>query len=189
MSDKIYVGKQAKEIKTSPSFAEYSKVVIVVGSDDEGNQIVYEAGNDTGATLEVTNPYGTQQMANDMLARIRGYAYKPISASGAFVDPAAELGDAVTVSGNYSVIATQKKRFGSLMVSDIEAPDNGNLENELPAYQSSSNREVKRKIASANISVVHIIFVLKPIILAFLALVGNCRQEDGMGPNGEGNSV
>lgn len=152
MSDSIYVGKKAKSIKASPSLDGYSKVVIIVGEDDSGDQIIYEAGDNTGATLEVENPWGTQQMANDMLARIQGYAYKPITASGILLDPAVELGDGITVGANYSVIASQSIRFDSLGASDIEAPDNGDLEHELPLYEPASERKVKRKIATVSSS-------------------------------------
>lgn len=145
MSDKVYIGKKAKDIKASPSFSGYTKVVIIVGDDENGNQIVYKAGTDTGNVLEVTNPWGTQQMANDMLARIQGYAYKPISADGAILTPAAELGDGVTAGSEYSVLASQNVRFDTLHASDIEAPDSGELEHEMPEYLSASDRKIARR--------------------------------------------
>lgn len=144
MSDKIYLGSNVSELDTSPAFLPFSKVVIIVGEDE--NQLVYEAGDNTGRALEVEIPWGTQQMANDMLARIRGYAYQPFSASDALLDPAAELGDAVTVGGIYSVLAEQDFNFNALGAADVSAPSDGEIDHEFP-YEEESDRQIKRRIA------------------------------------------
>lgn len=156
MSDKVYLGKNAARMETSPAFDAYSKVVIIAGEDGDGNQIVYEAGDDTGRTLEVTNPliYDEEEgkkIAADMLARIKGYAYQPFTATGALLDPAAELGDGITVNGTYSVLASQDTRFGALSASDIAAPAGGEIDHEYP-YESSAMKQIERRIAQTRVS-------------------------------------
>lgn len=151
MSDHIYVGGNVATMESSPAFQPYTKVVLIVGKESDGTQIVYEAGNDTGATLEVENPWGTQAIANDILSRISGYAYRPFEATGAMLDQAAELGDAVTVNGVYSVLAEQDTTFGALSTSVISAPQNGELEQEYP-YLSTSDRKIERRINNVETS-------------------------------------
>lgn len=146
MSNKHYIGKSVNTIEASKEFSPYTKVVIIAGEDENGTQLVYEAGNDNGRTLEVTNPWGTQQIANDMLIRIQGYTYKPYSASGAYLPDTAELGDGVTVNGIYSVLASQDLTFDSLAVSDIEAPGADETENEFGIYVDSTKKDLKRKV-------------------------------------------
>ncbi len=145
MFDKYYVGRKAADINTGKALLPFSKVVIIVG-DDENGQRVYEAGNDTGRTLEVTNPWGTQQIANDILARIQGYEYRPYSANGALISDNAELGDAVTVGGVYSVLASQDITFNSLMTSEIEASGADETDNEFGIYADSTAKDLKRKV-------------------------------------------
>lgn len=149
MSNKIYVGKSAISVNRVSPFEPYSKVVIVVG-EDESTQRVYEAGDDSGLVLEISNPWGSQAVANNILAAISGFQYQPFSATGVLTDLSAELGDGITIDGIYSILASQTINFSSLSASDIEAPTDGEIEHEY-SYESSSQREIKRRIkASAN---------------------------------------
>lgn len=146
MSDLIHVGRSAKNIKDSPLFYPFSGVKLIAGKDGDGNAVVYRAGNDSGRVLEMENPWGSQQMADDVFQRIRGYEYKPYRASGAMMNPAAELGDVVTVGDVYSVLDSVDTVFSPLMSSEIAARESGVLEHEYP-YDSKSNRETAREIS------------------------------------------
>lgn len=140
--DITYVGKQAKSMDTAPQLDRYSRVTIAVSDNLE-----YTAGTDTGAELRLTNPFGTQEMCENILKFVRGYAYQPASASGAQIDPAAELGDGITIGSVYTGIYAKKAQFGPLHTADVEAP----AEKEIPheyEYKSQSNREVNRRFAS-----------------------------------------
>lgn len=99
----------------------YSRVTIIAGQDDNGDIISYTAGNDSGKTLEIQNDWGSQEMANRILAKIRGYQYQPYAATGAMLDPAAEIGDAVSVGTIYSGVFHRKVRLSRLMRADIRA--------------------------------------------------------------------
>lgn len=141
MSDSVFVGTKAGGLETSPQFEPISKIILLVDSEN-----YYEAGNDTGRTLEITCPYGTQAMANNLLSSLGGYAYQPATATDALIDPAAELGDAVTVGGVYTVLAQMDTTFDSLMTADIGAPGQEEIESEYP-YVSQQQSDINRQIA------------------------------------------
>lgn len=141
MFDSVFVGTKAGGLETSPQFEPISKIILLVDSEN-----YYEAGNDTGRTLEITCPYGTQAMADNLLSSLGGYAYQPATATDALIDPAAELGDAVTVGGIYTVLAQMDTTFDSLMTADIGAPGQEEIESEYP-YVSQQQSETNRQIA------------------------------------------
>lgn len=141
MSDSVFIGTKAGGLETSPQFEPISKIILLVDSEN-----YYEAGNDTGRTLEITCPYGTQAMANNLLSSLGGYAYQPATATDALIDPAAELGDAVTVGGIYTVLAQMDTTFDSLMTADIGAPGQEEIESEYP-YVSQQQSETNRQLA------------------------------------------
>ena len=141
LSDSVFVGTKAGGLETSPQFEPISKIILLVDSEN-----YYEAGNDTGRTLEITCPYGTQAMANNLLSSLGGYAYQPATATDALIDPAAELGDAVTIGGIYTVLAQMDTTFDSLMTADIGAPGQEEIESEYP-YVSQQQSDINRQIA------------------------------------------
>ena len=59
----VNVLKRAQNMEISSQFDGYSAVRIFVGTDDDGSAVIYEAGNTNGRTLEIKNPFGTQEMA------------------------------------------------------------------------------------------------------------------------------
>jgi len=124
---------------SAPQFDGYSKVVIIIN-----DEIEYTAGNDTGRTLRITNPWGTPQMAQDILNKVRGFQYQPYTAEGALLDPSVELGDGVTANNVYGGIYTQKIRFGPLLTATVAAPEDEELNHEYP-YKSKPNKEITRE--------------------------------------------
>lgn len=141
MSDKVYVGQNLQSFESSPAFDPVSKVVLWY--DDEN---AYIAGDDTGRTMDIHCPWATQQMADNILKQIGGYVYRPFTGTGAMLDPAAELGDAVTVNGVYSVLGSVTTHFDSLCASDISAPGEKEIDSEYP-YVGPQGREMKRKVS------------------------------------------
>ena len=139
----VNVLKRAQNMEISAQFDGYSAVRIFVGTDDNGSAVIYEAGNTNGRTLEIKNPFGTQEMANNILAEIQGYQYQPLSADNALLNPAAEIGDGVTVNGVYSGLFVRATKFGRLMASDIAAPTDEEIEHEF-AVESASDRQYTR---------------------------------------------
>lgn len=146
MFDSVIVGKNAKSAESSQELAPVSKVVINVSESTS-----YISGDDTGRVLEFTNPFGTQAMADDILARLRGVRYQPYKAESAEIDPAAEIGDAVTVNGIYGGLYSRKLNFGRLMKADISAPQDEEIDHEYK-FESPERREFSRQIGEVRAS-------------------------------------
>ena len=141
MSDKIFLGSNVGELETGDVPANITRVNLSVDSDH-----YYTAGDDTGRSIEVTCPWGSQEMANSILASISGKTYQPYTATDALLDPAAEIGDAVTVGGYYSVIASVNNLFDRACAPTISAPESDEIDDEYP-YESSDRRETNRQLA------------------------------------------
>ena len=139
MSNRTYLGRSMQRFTSSPQFDGFSKVTIVVT-----DEIEYSAGTDTGRTLRITNPWGTQQMARDILESVRGFQYQPYTAEGAMIDPSVELGDGVTANNVYGGVYTQKISFGPLLTATVSAPEDEELNHEYP-YKSKPNKEITRE--------------------------------------------
>lgn len=131
------------ELDVSPAFDAYTGVEVVV---DENTS--YFAGSTGGRVITINNPWGTQAMADNILENLRGFTYQPYTASGALLSPAAEIGDAVTLDvSTYSGIFKMSKNFSSLMSTDIEAPQDEEIDHEYP-FEPKQNREITRKFSA-----------------------------------------
>ncbi len=128
-----------QRFSSSPQFDGYSKVIITVT-----DEIEYSAGSDTGRVLRITNPWGTPQMAQDILNDIMGFQYQPYTAENALIDPAVELGDGVTANNVYSGIYTQKIKFGPVLAATVAAPEDEEINHEYQ-YKSKPNKEITRE--------------------------------------------
>ena len=141
LSDKIFLGSNVGELETGDVPANITRVNLSVDSDH-----YYTAGDDTGRAIEVTCPWGTQEMANSILASVSGKTYQPYTATDALLDPAAEIGDAVTIGGYYSVIAGISTSFDRACAPTISAPGSDEIDDEYP-YESREKRETDRQLA------------------------------------------
>lgn len=141
LSDKIFLGSNVGELETGDMPANITRVNLSVDSDH-----YYTAGDDTGRAIEVTCPWGSQEMANSILASVSGKTYQPYTAMDALLDPAAEIGDAVTLGGYYSVIADISTSFDRASAPTISAPGSDEIDDEYP-YESRERRETNRQLA------------------------------------------
>ena len=123
-----------------------SKPITKVELLDENGDIVGVAGTDSGKTLTAQNPDGTNEMAQAILAKVSGYTHIGYEGQNAMIDPAAEIGDAVTVSGHYVPIVSTDSIFDSLLAVNISAPDADELDDEYP-YKSKTQRQIERNMA------------------------------------------
>lgn len=140
MSDKTYLGQNAASFEKGEELLPISRVTIWY--DEEH---AFTAGDDTGRTLEIDCPWATQAMAEDILRDVAGFVYRPFSAQDALLDPAAELGDGVTVGGIYSVAGSIVTQHDSLMAADVGTPGEEELQHEYP-YLSPQQRALARKV-------------------------------------------
>lgn len=145
MSDSVFIGRSASGYTSTPELPKYTKVRINV--DDES---CYEAG-DGDNVLELECPWGSQQMANDILESISEFVYRPYDTDWAKLDPAAELGDGVTINGIYSGIYVNETNFSTLMAARISAPQENAVDHEYP-YKSPTDRKTTRQFAETRAS-------------------------------------
>lgn len=100
MSSNFYVGLDLTSFTKNGNYKPVSRVTLLL---DDNNEI--SVGDDSGLEVVANCPHGTPEMAEAIYNQIAGYIYKSYEAQNANIDPAAELGDAVTSSGILSVIS------------------------------------------------------------------------------------
>jgi hypothetical protein len=145
LSDSVFIGRSAAGYTSTPELPKYTKVRINI--DDE---TCYEAGSGDNV-LELECPWGTQQMANDILSSIGEFVYRPYDTEWARLDPAAELGDGVTINGIFSGIYVNETNFSTLMAARISAPQENAVDHEYP-YKSPTDRKTTRQFAETRAS-------------------------------------
>ena len=120
-------------------FDGFSKVVIIVS-----DEIEYSSGDDTGRTLTLNCPWGTQEIADNILQSIKGFQYQPMTAENALVDPSIEIGDGISANGVYSGVYSLETKFNSNLPTSISAPSDEEIDEEFP-YKSKQERKVERQ--------------------------------------------
>ena len=140
--DKTYLGRRLAEF--SPGIA--SKPITKVELLDENGDVVGVSGSDTGRTLTALQPDGTNAMAASILAKVSGYKHIGYEGSEALLDPAVELGDAVTVDGFYVPLIALDMMFDPMLAPNISAPDADEIDDEYP-YKSPTQRQIERNMA------------------------------------------
>lgn len=108
-------------------------------------------GTVDGRTLEIETPWATQEIADAAMAAVKGYMYQPYEAAGAILDPAAELGDTLSVGGVTGPIAAVTTTFDALCSSNVSAPSDQEVDHEYP-YENRSQRQTRREVAKATAS-------------------------------------
>ena len=139
MSDKYYVGGDITSFADNGKYKPISRVTLLV--DDENS---LTAGDDTGMEVIASCPHATQPMVNALLQAMKGYQYQAYEAGAANIDPAAELGDGVTVGGIYSPLS--KLSDDGRGYAGISSPGEAEMEDEYPAG-GYITQEFNRKIA------------------------------------------
>ena len=141
MSEKVYLGQNASDLDYDEKAPKISRVNLAVDSDH-----IYTSGDDTGRTLEVSCPWGSQAMANSILAKVSGIEYQPYEASDALLDPATEIGDGITLGGVYSVLAQSHVSLDKQCAANISAPYTDEIDDEYP-YKTPEQRKSERQLA------------------------------------------
>lgn len=139
MSDKYYVGGDITSFADNGKYKPISRVTLLV--DDENS---LTAGDDTGMEIVASCPHATQAMVNALLQTMKGYQYQAYEAGAANIDPAAELGDGVTVAGVYSPLS--KISDDGRGYAGISSPGEAEMEDEYPS-EGYITQEFNRKIA------------------------------------------
>lgn len=86
LSESVFIGRSAKGYTTTPELPKYTKVRINVDDDS-----FYEAGSGDNV-LELDCPWGSQQMANDILESIGEFVYRPYDTGMGKARPCGRVG-------------------------------------------------------------------------------------------------
>ena len=125
----IDLGRRVAKHDYADLFEAYSGVTLTIPDGQS-----YTAGDDSGRTIKAECPWASQQMADNLLAQVKGFRHQPYSAAGAILDPAAEMGDTVTIDGVAGKIFRRDQRFGTLDRADLSAPGDEEINHEIPYY-------------------------------------------------------
>lgn len=139
MSDKYFVGQDMTSFSDNGKYKPISRVTLLL--DDEKS---LTAGDDTGMEITASCPHATQAMVNALLQKMKGYQYQAYEAGAANIDPAAELGDGVTVGGIYSPLS--KLSDDGRGYAGISSPGEAEMEDEYPSG-GYITQEFNRKVA------------------------------------------
>lgn len=147
MNGKQFLGKCVSSFQEYDALGPITGVSVAVDDNQE-----YRAGDDSGYVLDVDCSWGSQGMADDLLAKLKGKTYQGFRAENGALPIDSELGDGITVGGIYSMLAYQKLTFGAGHMSEVAAPGESTLDHEYP-YTSSTQRAFTREIASVRSSI------------------------------------
>lgn len=137
MSDYHKVGLDVVSFENVGTAKPISRVTLRVDGEK-----CFTAGDDTGRELTAPCPTATQEMVDAILASVSGFEYKAYNAGSAGLDPAAELGDGISVGEVYSVVAAISNNGHGF--PDVSAPGEAELEEDDP-YISPMQQEINRK--------------------------------------------
>ena len=140
MSDSVNVLNRASALDTAPTLSAFTGVKLWL----DNTNFVF-SGNENGRVLEADFPWATQEIADNVLASIVGFEYQPFSAQNALINPAAELGDGVSVGGVYSVLASCDTNFNAMCASNISAPSDEEIDHEY--HYTSPEKRMERRVS------------------------------------------
>lgn len=144
----INLGTKMRTLDIGKKRAAYTGVIVHAGQTEDGQEIDYSVGDDTGSVLEVTVPNGSLALAYMLLdkLKLRGYQYQPFEADGAIADPAIEIGDNITANNVPSIVMGINTNHSRLMASTLKAPYDEEVNHEWK-YVPRSERQFKRESA------------------------------------------
>lgn len=146
MSD-FYVGDRATSFSEFPEYKEYTRVSLYYDSET----LKATVGNDTGREMVLVSPFfpistsACETLAQNILNELSGFNYRPFKATGAELDPSADLGDTLTICGIESFIGQLDTTFNQAFISDINTPSGDDIDHEYQ-YQSQVERDLNRKV-------------------------------------------
>lgn len=140
---KLYVGESAGSF----TFADKKDAITGVRVFLTDDTAVFEGTEDS--ILEVYIPLCTSTaeastFAQGILSALSGWNYQPFDAGDILADPAAQIGDGITVRGVYSAIYKKTTRLGVQTTQDASAPCEEEVNHEFP-WVSGEERKDERK--------------------------------------------
>lgn len=142
------LGYKCSSFVTSTRFDTISKVIMNTSADT-----YLESGDNTGREIEVYCPWGDQDLCDDLVAKLAAvsFEYLPYEAQNAYLNPAMELGDYITVNGTTGMICTVDVSYDALSLANVTAPTDEEINHEFPTRNTME--DVVRRVQSAQASI------------------------------------
>lgn len=106
-------------------------------------ELFYMAGNNSGTVLTSQNPWATQSMADYILTQVNDFTFYAFESENAFVSPALEIGDCISVCDTLVVLAKMNTTDELLFCPDISLPSLTDSNVSYP-YEGTLMTEVRR---------------------------------------------
>jgi len=119
------IGMNMMDFSDSPALSPVSGVELETYEGDSA-----AAGNSTGTVIKAACNFSNSGVAALALANLTGYVYKPFNATGALLDPAAEIGDYVYIDGEYYQICRIEWNINTSVTAGIAAEYEAEIEHE-----------------------------------------------------------
>ena len=148
MLGKTFLGPNVSDLDIGEQTMAISRVILKVDGET-----TYTAGDESGKTIEKDCIWGSQAMADKILASVSGVRYRPFTGTDGMLDLAAEVGDGITAGDMYSVLAQTDITFDRLCAADVSAPGASETTNEY-TYKSRTQRQSERELARIRSSII-----------------------------------
>lgn len=106
----------------------------------------FESGNCNNKPLECYCEWATQEMADNVWDAINGKSFQAFEATNAWLHPAVEPGDAITINGITSQIITMKGSLGAGCALDISFPGT-EADEDLYPYEGPVTKAMAKKVS------------------------------------------
>lgn len=165
LGDLAYINQDAESLDVTPAFEPYSSVTVYLGDGDD-HYTYPVVPPQYGRNLRVETKARTSSLINrigsTIYNQVAGYVYRPFSASGALLDPAAQLGDYIFLDGQEYVLCEIDTNYDALCAAAIAAPQDKEIDHEYP-FSTSAQKKSMRDYISLDNRVNKIETLLNPI--------------------------
>lgn len=153
----IGVGVQMETFDSAPTFDGIDRVILRATYDEKTGFRSPDVSDATwnamtGRILEAETPWTTQAYADNLLSRVKAYAYRPYEATGVNVDPAIQLGDRITLNGITSRVCKEIITLDMRCAADISAPYDEEINHEYP-YRSPAERVPENAVSEEQLAI------------------------------------
>lgn len=134
----VVLGQNVVDLETNEGLPGITNVILETESGTTAQKILGE-----GYTLQAQCEFSNSDAVDVCLSRLFGYSYTPFTATGARLDPVAEIGDEVEIDGGRYTINTIKWKIGPHITADISAPFEETIDHEykMPSESAKALRK------------------------------------------------
>lgn len=148
MHDLFIANSEADALRSAPKLKRITKIICTTAEDS-----TITVGNDRGTSMSVTCDFATTEIVRGILEELEDFRYQPFQADRVAFDPAAEIGDAISVGGVVSGMWNVDLIFGTDLLADISAPTDEEINHEYPYSTDQDIYATKRALARGTCAV------------------------------------